>query len=992
MKIGGFNIPPRKPKDDKEPEDLRGNRDSLPELGGMSPADFRNQPLPAPQEANISPADFRRERDGGEAPPIRPEDKLGAGASAEEVKVAVADILAEEKPSADTRSENQKRSERGESYSADWAGSGKSPAEVIALKQRLESLVGAVQAKTKKWKEDSEAKSKAKKEAKTKKASDKATAKTQKVDAKESAKKEKTDRKSAKESVNAEKKEKIKQERIEAVDGKPGVKEAKRSELADKAGAKLERENMISAEKEYFAEYKTFITKNGVTKRLFKNVFNTKDADLLAKFKNNYDDARALYTKRLRQTVTDRVDEKFGITEYDENNNPLGEEKVLEKRNRMIEKYMAVQRFNDVITRAAEGRTEARKEALNERGKGTLRKMGDKIGEWNRNLEKKYGKRNARIIRLLGSTAAASALFSLSGGVGVLGYAAGKVTRGLISMTAGSTVGGIAGLGYTHTIGKLMEYQLARTRRSQGSGANQIQKEERAHRIGNKKAIEKQRMVVELLTGVGLSYETATHLATVDIMQHTAASVNHGGSVQWGDHHKPSTISSSHSAGSESAPVQSHESNGSNADSSTADTNTAPSDTVSGGGTPPADAGTGGETSTTAPSPDDFKSIPEGSDAVGTDGAAPPSIENALNLHTEVHAGQGANQVWGDFKEQLRDSGVLNDPNTSPEARAAIQHILDSKPGALSSEYGFATENASAVIHTGDSIDVAQNGDIVFTPHHGEGIVLAHTDADGTVHPADHSDLTMKPNHPVISEKHTPQHTVHHTPHTTSVDSPESLAQVKAIYEWEHAHPGEPIPQNLYLHTDVSPPAPENVPTQSPEVSPTHSDVAPLPPTHTELPPPAPQADLLSRIESAQSPESVRSILDAEIHAHGVTPALMADLIKEAPHMPANPHLASYIDIDSSGTLPGPAVFLGHDGQLTVYGAADAGSTYEAQLKLAHSFAGTSGQPVNVLFADHSPGHVKVYPDGHVEGVTKGFFSSYQPPEPLQKSVYVFQR
>lgn len=150
---------------------------------------------------------------------------------------------------------------------------------------------------------------------------------------------------------------------------------------------------------------------------------------------------------------------------------------------------------------------------------------------------------------------------------------------------------------------------------------------------------------------------------------------------------------------------------------------------------------------------------------------------------------------------------------------------------------------------------------------------------------------------------------------------------------------------------------------------------------------------LIARLETSPSPAEAHSILDAIFSSpHNVSPDTVSAAIKAASHMNVDPSLVNYIE-PNTGEIPGPAVFLGQDGGLTVYGAASVGDTYTVQRTVAERFAALSGQSVKVLLPNGVAGYELVHPSGLVSVETPSFWNfSFKPPLPVTQSVYVFQR
>ena len=205
--------------------------------------------------------------------------------------------------------------------------------------------------------------------------------------------------------------------------------------------------------------------------------------------------------------------------------------------------------------------------------------------------------------------------------------------------------------------------------------------------------------------------------------------------------------------------------------------------------------------------------------------------------------------------------------------------------------------------------------------------------------------------------------------------------------------PVAPHPVAPPAHEAITPtPRPEHVAMQplvdkgfvQPYPVPPGADHSPLPPTHTDAEGSAISAGHIEIGSAAQ--------LDSAVHTYGVTPDTVGAAVQAAQHLSVDHSLTSTIE-PNTGVVPGPAIFLGHDGGLTAYGAAAHGDNFTAQHALATVFAHASNHDVKVLLPDGQPGYVVVHPNGSESVEMRGFFNfSYKPPLPAEESVYVFPR
>jgi hypothetical protein len=202
--------------------------------------------------------------------------------------------------------------------------------------------------------------------------------------------------------------------------------------------------------------------------------------------------------------------------------------------------------------------------------------------------------------------------------------------------------------------------------------------------------------------------------------------------------------------------------------------------------------------------------------------------------------------------------------------------------------------------------------------------------------------------------------------------------QVAAYDAWQAAHGAAAQHAAPASHHDAAWEA-----LQQKHGVPAPDHAAPAAPEHHEVPTPSPAAESSPAIFD-------RASLDAAVHSHGLTTQTLVEAVQAAPHLPADPSFMHMVE-PGTGAVPGPMVFLGHDGALTVYGAPSQGEFHAGQLLAAKSFAEKYDHPVNVLFPDGQRGYTTIFPDGHAENHTPGWFRSYRAPEPAANSVYAFK-
>lgn len=215
-------------------------------------------------------------------------------------------------------------------------------------------------------------------------------------------------------------------------------------ELAREAVA-LERAEMLQAETQYLAAYKTFQKKNGLVRFWKENVMGSNSTELarLRDFKSKYDGARSRYAQGLNDSVVKRLEAKG---------------KSPEEIEKILKRYNGIVRFNEIVKPSKERQLEAHAEALNQRGKDALSGAFNYAARLNQNLDKKLGKNGARAVRVLASTllvtggAAALGSFTAGGIAAALGYGGFRLARSLIGSFAGAAAGEIHGARYEKNV------------------------------------------------------------------------------------------------------------------------------------------------------------------------------------------------------------------------------------------------------------------------------------------------------------------------------------------------------------------------------------------------------------------------------------------------------------------------------------------------------------------------------------------------------------
>jgi hypothetical protein len=215
-------------------------------------------------------------------------------------------------------------------------------------------------------------------------------------------------------------------------------------EIAREAVA-LERAEMLQAETQYLAAYKSFQKKNGLVRFWKENVMGSNSAELarLRDFKSKYDGARSRYAQGLNDSVVKRLEAK--------GKSPAEIEKILKRYNGIV-------RFNEIVKPSKERQLQAHGEALNQRGQDALSGAFNYAARLNQSLDKKLGKNGARAVRVLASTllvtggAAALGSFAAGGIVAALGYGGFRLARSLIGSFAGAAAGELYGAQYEKNV------------------------------------------------------------------------------------------------------------------------------------------------------------------------------------------------------------------------------------------------------------------------------------------------------------------------------------------------------------------------------------------------------------------------------------------------------------------------------------------------------------------------------------------------------------
>lgn len=471
----------------------------------------------------------------------------------------------------------------------------------------------------------------------------------------------------------------------EKSEGQPTIVDAPKESAAPD-----ERARMQEAETKYLTAYRELEQKRTLLKRLLRDKNFTEETEKVDALKREYDDARIAYAKKINAGVSSVSSaektnplEESGFTArtrktYEEKKEAgeiaadltfeafLAKER-LERRER-VSGYL---QFREVVRPLAQKKYEARKEALDARGKGILEKSLQWTAKQNQKLEKQFGKKGALAIRaLVGATvlAAPAALGGLTAAVVVGGGV--SFARILI---ASPVIGGIAkatGVVYEQALGRKAQEAAGKeliTGDVVAKGGvlttDTLQRiDTRREKIAaraDEKTLQEKKALVQVLTAFGLGAGAAGAIAALEA-SHTAvdAVTQAAGAPEVGEGTPASA-----------AAVPATE---------TTDVSDAASEASSAENTEP---------STPTPEPEQVAGVPVGE-----------QITSAT-----IERGEGFNHLFA----RLEVSGIEN-----PSVVAA--YLADHTPSELSAKVQALVGGESALVHPGDRVFLDANQNLFF--------------------------------------------------------------------------------------------------------------------------------------------------------------------------------------------------------------------------------------------------------------------------------------
>ncbi len=505
------------------------------------------------------------------------------------------------------------------------------------------------------------------------------------------------------------------------------------SKIAEASGAHAspEKFTMDEAEQAYLTAYKSYYENNSALSRFGKEALNKTRANLrledsgeldaLTALKNTYNESRARYAEVIedikKEAIANHpVSDQFRartLAKFEKIKNSQTEEtksdgvepdfeEFLENANKeRMEKIGGYIRFKEVIRPAAEKKIEAREAALGEKGQNTVEKFLSFVGKKNAELEEKYGKSEAKIIRVVATAAIATTSFGfLSAATGAalatvataaLGYGGQRVARGLFSAFAGAKVASFAGNKREISARKeKVEAEKMLTNSKYAEGLSSVKELEqydslREKNISTSKESTIQRKVllrkalVGFLVGAGTTAALAELMSFLPSTEHLLENAGTG---------NPNTVDST--SASEVAPA--------NTTSQIASSHT--------------------------------ESVPSANETVPT----PIPAENISTTHIDAASiidgkTNNADKLFGEFRSVIDLEKTIG-AQTNPAVEKFLS--LGKNQDSISLALGFQNEHSlSAVMHAGDRIGVVNN-EVVFVNANGATHTLIS--ADGEIH------------------------------------------------------------------------------------------------------------------------------------------------------------------------------------------------------------------------------------------------------------------
>lgn len=449
---------------------------------------------------------------------------------------------------------------------------------------------------------------------------------------------------------------------------------------------------------------------------------------------------------------------------------------------------------------------------------------------------KKLAERYTRSVRIVGGAIVASAVTGGWAGLGLPLLL--RIARGGASVTFGAAAGGAAGKFYDKTINARRQQDLMETLRNIEGGIGitdkaALEAEQKIYARGNAQARAKGRQLAE--AGATLAVAGATSLGTGMAANHYT--------------HLESVKNAAKTLSEHPTPTPSH---------------TPTHAPTSGAGvTKPEDAPTGVASSAAVPErPHVSFSTPE----------SPVGLVVGAGIHNH---GEGTGILFEHLKSVIRSNGVF-----AKNPSAGLRHFLETNPNDLSREVGKAFDGNGMRVHMGDKFTVDEHQNVWFEPVKGKPQLFIENQ-DGAHFKVHHltespraavetpvrspvrAEVPSKPS-AVISEPKVSE-AAPTTPSAPGVQPealtpspvPEQLSTFAPAESVQSSAPApEPVPEYVPTPEPQAPAAPpvqpESIPTPAP--APETVPVAPTAPTEAPVPPPAPSAPIDSAPSAPSAP------------------------------------------------------------------------------------------------------------------------------------------
>lgn len=530
-----------------------------------------------------------------------------------------------------------------------------------------------------------------------------------------------------------------------------------------------------------------------------KGAKESNEPEELMELKRAYDEKRIAYGSALTESARERLMSKHG-SEMD----PERMQTVLNRYNRLI-------RYNEIIKPTAEKRYAAKLEALGERPRGLFTKSLRWFGEQNKKLENRFGKVGARVVRATAVTAIAGALGvglgTVSAGA-LLGWGAFRIGRslatGFASMGIGVATGEVAGLALGAKRQRVLEsaaYNYV------GRTEAELTPEMLENYDIERQAFEKNvnettlqnRKQIARAVGALVGGAGIGFLENLPSMQ--------AGANEIAEHNLGISIDGKGTSGAELPGSVSH---------------------------------TGASSESLTPS------------AAGTHEQA-TAVSAAISK-----PGEGTDQLFVDLKEHIRANGMVS---AGPQS-AALKHLLETHPNALSRSMGSIYDGNGMKVHMGDQLTIDENQNVYFTPSGGKPQLFIQNDSTAPNGFRIHEITGPKPVAEVPIEK--PSASVSDDLAPTPDVQPIVVPTTAAVPETVSSVPSVPMTSADTIAAPVSAPstpAPENVPVTAPS------------PTEAPTTAPTPTPEVVPSEPSAPETVPVAPPISAEIftNGHGVS-------------------------------------------------------------------------------------------------------------------------